>query len=110
MDEKELIESKVMANHAKHEEIMAAQNPYEFGTDGWIKWEMEQNRKRRENFAAQVALENELFKGEQVVPTEEEFDIMLAPARKRMAEVREKIEQLKKQHLGENDFFMLYVI
>lgn len=110
MDEKKLIKSKLMVIHSEYEQIMASQNPYKYGADGWIEWQMEQSRKRRENYAASVALSNELFKGEGKIPTKEQLDRMLAPARKRMAEEREKIEQFKKQHFSENDFFLLYVI
>lgn len=55
MDEKELIESKLMANHSEYEQIMASQNPYKYGAKGWI------------------ALANELLKGEGNVPTEEQM-------------------------------------
>lgn len=95
MDEKKLIESKLMANHSEYEQIMASQNPYKYGAKGWIAWQMEQSRKRRENFAAQVALTNELFKGEGNFPTEKQMNIMLAPARKRIAGERETRNNVK---------------
>lgn len=112
MDEKKKLGSKLMAIHFEYEQMMASQNPYESMTKEWVEWQKEQSRKRYEYHLAQKALVNELFKGEGTVPTEEQMNIMLEPARKKIAEECEKIEQFKKQRFSKNDFlcYMLFRI
>ncbi|XP_055306701.1 uncharacterized protein LOC129570992 [Sitodiplosis mosellana] len=95
MSEKELHEE-----YLKYQRLKTMKNPFEIGSEDWLKWRRDWLQSTSENVARASALDRELSKCDPVDPAV--IAAAIEPMRKAMAEERknleQKIQQLVKDH------------